>query len=142
MTTIKPTTLNPDELAAMAEVQRAAFAGTPIEELIFGKVTDDDYRAGVVKRIKRSVEDPKQAMWTAWRDGKVVGSALWGLPKGPNEPEKKEKETEEERLKKVQARFPPGADWVLGDQFFSSIDLKIEEPHLRESLGALPIVSG
>lgn len=133
MVSIRPATVHPDELARLAEIQRAAFANSAIERHVFGSVTDDDYRANVAQRLSKAIEDPKQAVWEAVVDGKVVGSALWGLPHEFEEDKDKDL-TEEERLKKVKERFPTGADYILGDQFFRAIDLNIKEPHMRESI--------
>ena len=132
--TVSLATTEPEELRRLAQIQGAAFADSPISRHIFGQVKKEDLATSSATRLKKAIEDSNQAVYKAVVDGQIVGLALWGLP-GPHQMEAEEELSEEKRLKKAKERFPPGTDYVLGDSYFRSIDLKIKEPHLRESCG-------
>lgn len=129
MVSISPASAS--DLPRLAEIQRLAFSGSRIQELCFGKCTAEDSDANTVARLLKAIDDPEQAVWKAVKDDQIVGLALWGLPHEYKEEPKPEEETEEQRLAKLKARFPAGADYELCNAFFATLDLGIKDPHFH-----------
>lgn len=128
---------NPSDVGRLAEIQRLAFGPSRIQQLIFGQVTPADADASSSARLLKAIADPLQAVWKAEKDGKIVGFALWGVPHAYKE-EPEVEETEEERVERLQKRFPVGSDYELADSFFGSLDLGIKTPHYREPFSIRP----
>lgn len=128
---ISPVVLEDAERVAI--VRRRAFANTTIDRLCFGNVTEADHVASFKKMIAKNLKNADTAMWKAERDGQIIGLAIWGTPHPYKEPDSKAaSESPEEKRKRLEERYPVGTDYDLADEFFSSLDLGIKEPHYRE----------
>lgn len=136
------------DLERLGHVQRRAFATSSIDRLIFGRCTPEDLARANAQRLLKCMRDPLSSVMKAVRDspgatdddvgGEIIGLGLWGRPhefdqvKHDEEQREKENETPEARIKRLQERFPPGADYELADGYFGRMDLGIKEPHWRE----------
>lgn len=141
---ISPVT-DPADFPRLAEIRAKAFAGSRIDELCYPNTTVEDHVVSISRLMTKLMDDPKVAVWKATKDGEIVGLATWSVPheydaaEKEKEAKKKANETPEERLERLKERFPAGTNYLLADEFFSSLDLGIKEPHYRERWVAIAI---
>lgn len=127
-----------NDLPRLAEIQLLAFAPSLINQLIFGQVPRDEFLRATITRLGKAIEDPGAAVCKAVdASGKIVGGALWELPKvvgAEGDKKEGEEETEEERLEKKRKNLPEGTNVELALSFFGQLELGIKEPHYRASI--------
>lgn len=117
---------SPSDLPLLAQLQRKAFATSPVDLLIFRDVSEADYLAHWIERMSKALADPYKAVCKAVDgEGTVVGMALWETPKPEGYPGKKE-----------ERKWMPRTNVELAEELFSQRGSPETDglPQYRESI--------
>ncbi|KAM0791927.1 hypothetical protein ACM66B_004181 [Microbotryomycetes sp. NB124-2] len=120
------------DLEQLGDIQRQAFSSSPIDQLIFGRCSTDSLVKGNADRYRKALTDPNQAVYKATDSttGKLVGVALWGTPHpfDNEQHDKTQKETPEQKKKRMLDMYPEGTDLEMAE-FFEKFDFGVRDPH-------------
>lgn len=119
------------ECAALARIERAAFAPSPLFKRVWGNVLPDDYHAhsqGKLEAVFNAAEG-KQRVFKAEQDGELVGFALWSVPRSSSA---QAVGGAEARIKLEAAQHPKGYNAEEGTKYFGQPSSRPAYPNLGE----------
>ncbi|GAA5865132.1 hypothetical protein JCM8547_007724 [Rhodosporidiobolus lusitaniae] len=122
MITILP--VEPSDYPLLADIEKAAFASSPISSTIFGAVSPAANRSHALQRFPHELRNPQKRLIKAVRDEEIIGWAQW-------EVRLKEGEEAYEPPKEEGPGWPEGTNLDEAEAFFPRLGevMKIEEPH-------------